>query len=161
MATCFSHPCDHHQANFYRSCAFHVRTVWDPIMCTDIFIKTKITVKIIHSCFRMYVSYCVFEVSNISYRSLHCTYPVRGQVHYLTFICFRMYVSYCIFEVNNISYRSLHWTYPIISVMPMFLYCWYAQSLISENGCCLLLLYIIHKPGCLMFSILACMITVL
>ena len=34
MATCFGRPCDHHQANFYRSCAFNVLTIWDPIMCT-------------------------------------------------------------------------------------------------------------------------------
>jgi len=27
MATCFGHPCDHHQANFYRSCAFNVLTM--------------------------------------------------------------------------------------------------------------------------------------
>ena len=34
MTTCFGHPCDHHQANFYRSCAFNVLIIWDPIMCT-------------------------------------------------------------------------------------------------------------------------------
>ena len=33
MATCFSRPCDHQQANFYRSCAFNVLTIWDPVMC--------------------------------------------------------------------------------------------------------------------------------
>ena len=38
MATCFGRPCDHHQANFNRSCAFIVLTVWDPIMCTLFFI---------------------------------------------------------------------------------------------------------------------------
>ena len=27
MATCFGNPCDHHQANFYRLCAFNVRTI--------------------------------------------------------------------------------------------------------------------------------------
>ena len=34
MATCFGHPCDHHQANLYRSCAFNVLmyTLWDPIL---------------------------------------------------------------------------------------------------------------------------------
>ena len=66
MVTCFGRPCDHHQANFYRSCAYHVCTIWDPIMCTYIFIPTKITVKIIHSwikkaCFRIYVRYCVLK----------------------------------------------------------------------------------------------------
>ena len=46
MATCFGHPCDHHQANFYRSCALNVLTIWDPIMCTSfLYIWTKITVK--------------------------------------------------------------------------------------------------------------------
>ena len=38
MATCFGRPCDHHQANFYRSCAFNVLTIWDPITCTSFFI---------------------------------------------------------------------------------------------------------------------------
>jgi len=38
MATCFGHPCDYHQANFYISCAFIVLTIWDPIMCTSFFI---------------------------------------------------------------------------------------------------------------------------
>ena len=38
MATCFGHPCDHQRANFYRTCAFNVLTIWDPIMCTSFFI---------------------------------------------------------------------------------------------------------------------------
>ena len=38
MATCFSRPCDHHQANFNRSCAFIGLTIWDPIMSTLFFI---------------------------------------------------------------------------------------------------------------------------
>ena len=38
MATCFGRPCDHHQANFNRSWAFIVLTIWDPIMCTSFFI---------------------------------------------------------------------------------------------------------------------------
>ena len=34
MATCFGRPFDHHQANFNKSCACIVLTIWDPIMCT-------------------------------------------------------------------------------------------------------------------------------
>ena len=49
MATCFGRPCDHHQANFNRSCAFIVLTIWDPIKSILFFIWTKITVKSLHS----------------------------------------------------------------------------------------------------------------
>ena len=60
MATCFGRPCDHHQANFYRSCAFNVLTIWDPIMCTTIFIyglKSLLKVFTVRYKKLLYVSY--------------------------------------------------------------------------------------------------------
>jgi hypothetical protein len=46
IATCFGRPCDHHQANIYRSCAFNVLTVWDPIMCTSFLYGLKSLLKV-------------------------------------------------------------------------------------------------------------------
>ena len=46
--TCFDRPCDHHQANFNRSCAFIVLTICDPIMCTLFFIYGLKSLKILH-----------------------------------------------------------------------------------------------------------------
>jgi hypothetical protein len=61
MATCFGRPCNHHQARFYRSCAFHARTIWDPIMCTNVFFYRLKSVLDKNSCFIIYVSYCILK----------------------------------------------------------------------------------------------------